>query len=220
MRWGRLFAVIFLIVVVLAAFAYAIYELRGLAPVNYPEVREFQGQQLSSINDFRENSIKGPQYIDITSYNLTIGGLVNTSKTLSYGDVLMQEHHRKVATLNCVEGWSVTLLWEGVSVKDLLAEAGVKPGARTVIFHAADGYSTSFPLDYIMNNDIMLAYRMNDVLLPPERGYPFQLVAENKWGYKWIKWVTGIEVSDQDYRGYWEQRGYSNSGDLNQSFGG
>jgi DMSO/TMAO reductase YedYZ molybdopterin-dependent catalytic subunit len=43
-------------------------------------------------------------------------------------------------------------------------------------------------------------------------------VAENKWGYKWIKWVTRIELSDQDYRGYWEQRGYSNSGDLNASF--
>jgi DMSO/TMAO reductase YedYZ molybdopterin-dependent catalytic subunit len=220
MRWGRIFAVIFLLVFVLVAFAYAFNELVNRAPVNYGEAREFQGQQLSSINDFRENSIKGPQYVDIKSYALAVGGLVNASKMLSYEDVLTQEHHRKVATLNCVEGWSVTILWEGVSVKDLLAEAGVKPGARTVIFYAADGYSTSFPLDYIINNDILLAYRMNDVRLPPERGYPFQLVAENKWGYKWIKWVTRIEVSDQDYRGYWEQRGYSNSGDLNRSFGG
>ena len=64
-----------------------------------------------------------------------------------------------------------------------------------------------------------MAYRMNNVTLPVERGYPFQLVAEDKWGYKWIKWVEKIELTDDPaYRGYWEQRGYSNTGDLNKSF--
>jgi len=62
---------------------------------------------------------------------------------------------------------------------------------------------------------ILLAYKMNGVVLPPERGAPFQLVAESKWGYKWIKWTTRIELSDDaDYEGYWESRGYSNDADL------
>ena len=83
------------------------------------------------------------------------------------------------------------------------------PGANTVVFTAHDGYTTSFPLDYIMNRDIIMAYRMNNVTLPAERGYPFELVAEDKWGYKWIKWIEKIELTDNpDYRGYWEQRGY------------
>jgi DMSO/TMAO reductase YedYZ molybdopterin-dependent catalytic subunit len=70
-----------------------------------------------------------------------------------------------------------------------------------------------------MANDILMAYKMNGVTLPPERGFPFELVAESKWGYKWIKWVTKIELSDdEDYRGFWESRGYSNSGDLDESF--
>jgi DMSO/TMAO reductase YedYZ molybdopterin-dependent catalytic subunit len=57
------------------------------------------------------------------------------------------------------------------------------------------------------------------VTLPPERGFPFQLVAESKWGYKWIKWVTEIELTDDaGYRGYWESRGYSNIGDLDKEF--
>ena len=61
----------------------------------------------------------------------------------------------------------------------------------------------------------MIAYKMNNVTLPPERGYPFQLVAESKWGYKWIKWITAIELSNNhDYKGFWESRGYSNSGNL------
>jgi DMSO/TMAO reductase YedYZ molybdopterin-dependent catalytic subunit len=60
---------------------------------------------------------------------------------------------------------------------------------------------------------------MNNVTLPPERGYPFQLVAESSWGYKWIKWVTKIEISNNtDYQGYWESRGYSKIGNLNEPF--
>ena len=64
----------------------------------------------------------------------------------------------------------------------------------------------------------MIAYAMNNVTLPPERGYPFQLVAEDKWGYKWAKWITRIELSDALPSGYWESRGYSRDGDLNRSF--
>jgi len=191
----------------------------GLAPV---EIREYEGVDLSSINAFRENSIKGPQEIDVESYTLNITGLVTNSTSYTYDEVLNRyQHHKKVVTLDCVEGWSVTILWEGVLVKDLLAEAKPLENAEVLIFHAYDGYTTSLPIDYVMDNDILMAYKMNDVILPPERGFPFQLVAESKWGYKWIKWITEIELSDDaDYRGYWESRGYSNSADLDESFFG
>ena len=120
-----------------------------------------------------------------------------------------------------MEGWSVTILWEGFLVRDLLVEAEPLEDAEVVIFHAYDGYTTSVPIDYIMDNDILMAYKMNDVVLPPERGFPFQLVAESKWGYKWIKWITEIELSDDvDYEGYWESRGFPNSADLDGSSGG
>jgi DMSO/TMAO reductase YedYZ molybdopterin-dependent catalytic subunit len=106
-----------------------------------------------------------------------------------------------------------------VLVKDLLAKAGVSPQAKTVIFHAYDGYTTSFPIDYILNNNIIMAYSMNGGTIVPERGFPFQLVAESKWGYKWIKWITEIELSDDvNYKGYWESRGYSNDANLNENF--
>jgi DMSO/TMAO reductase YedYZ molybdopterin-dependent catalytic subunit len=191
----------------------------GLAPV---EVREYEGVDLSSINSFRENSIKGPQEIDVESYTLRITGLVTNSTSYTYDEVLSRyQHYKKVVTLDCVEGWSVTILWEGVLVKDLLAEAGPLENAEVLIFHAYDGYTTSLPIDYVMDNDILMAYKINDVVLPPERGFPFQLVAESKWGYKWIKWITEIELSDDaGYRGYWESRGYSNSADLDGSFFG
>jgi DMSO/TMAO reductase YedYZ molybdopterin-dependent catalytic subunit len=190
-----------------------------LAPT---EIREYEGIDLSSINAFRENSIKGPQEIDVDSYSLGVSGLVTNSTSYTYDEVLDgYPHYKKVVTLDCVEGWSATILWEGVLVRDLLAEAGPLANAEVVIFHAYDGYTTSLPIDYIMDNDILMAYKMNDVVLPPERGFPFQLVAESKWGYKWIKWITEIELSDDvDYRGYWESRGYSNSANLDKSFFG
>ena len=194
-------------------------ETEGLAPV---EVREYEGVDLSSINAFRENSIKGPQEIDVESYTLRITGLVTNSTSYTYDEVVNNhQNYRKVVTLDCVEGWSATILWEGVLVRDLLAEAEPLANAEVVIFHAYDGYTTSLPVDYVMDNDILMAYKMNDVILPPERGFPFQLVAESKWGYKWIKWITEIELSDDaSYRGYWESRGYSNSADLDESFFG
>ncbi len=191
----------------------------GAIQLSGTEVREYQGENLSSIQDFRENSIRGPQYIDIEGYELAISGLVETPLTLSYDEVTAENDlYKKVVTLNCVEGWSATILWEGVLVTDLLAQAGVLPAARVLIFYAEDGYTTSLPIEYITDNDIIMAHKMNDVVLPSERGFPFQLVAESKWGYKWIKWITAIELSDDiSYRGYWEDRGYSNDGDLDGS---
>jgi DMSO/TMAO reductase YedYZ molybdopterin-dependent catalytic subunit len=183
------------------------------------EVRSYQGSDLSSVNDFRENSIKGPQHVNISDYRLTVTGLVNITDVYTYDEVREKyPHYTKVVTLFCVEGWDATILWEGVQVQDLIRHAGPDPRANTVVFTAHDGYTTSFPLDYLMNRDIIMAYGMNNVTLPAERGYPLQLVAEDKWGYKWIKWIEKIELTDDPtYRGYWEQRGYSNTGDLDKS---
>jgi DMSO/TMAO reductase YedYZ molybdopterin-dependent catalytic subunit len=188
----------------------------ALAPV---EVRSYEGKDLSSINDFRENSIAGPQHVDIGNYRLTVTGLTNRTLVYTYDEALGKfPHFTKAVTLYCVEGWDVSILWEGVRVSDLLDDAGIDPRANTVIFTAHDGYTTSFPLSYFRQHEILMAFRMNGVTLPPERGYPFQLVAEDKWGYKWIKWIEKIELSDDPtYRGYWEKRGYSNDGALNGS---
>ena len=118
--------------------------------------------------------------------------------------------------LNCVEGWSFTAKWTGPSLSAILDDARVKPDAVIAIFYTADvptGY-TSLDLKYIRDNNLLLALKLNDITLTPERGFPFQVVAKSKFGYKWAKWVTRIELSsDADFRGYWESRGYNNNAD-------
>jgi DMSO/TMAO reductase YedYZ molybdopterin-dependent catalytic subunit len=205
--------VVLLLIVLIIAGVYWQTTPRMLYP---EEIREYEGQDLSSIGDFRENSIKGPQQVNASTYRLTITGLVNKTVEYTYDDVINGfQKYQKVITLHCVEGWSVKILWEGFLLKDMLNEAGINPQAVVVIFYAYDGYSTSLPLDFLLNNNILIAYKMNGLTLPPERGFPFQLVAESKYGYKWIKWITTIELSDNvNYKGYWESLGLPNDANL------
>lgn len=180
------------------------------------EIRQYQGQNLSAISDILETDIAGPQYVSVDTYRLKVSGLVTKPLELSYDQVLGYSHFSKVANLPCVTGWDATLLWERVEIKDILATAGVRDDASVVIFHGVDGYTSSLPLAFVQANDILLAYKMNGLTLPAEEGFPFMVVSESKWGYKWVKWVDEIELSsDTSYRGYWESRGYDNNGDRN-----
>ncbi|MBW2964885.1 molybdopterin-dependent oxidoreductase [Candidatus Woesearchaeota archaeon] len=179
------------------------------------EVKEYQGERLDSITDAFDTSIKGPQYVNISEYTLSVTGLVENPGEYTYDEVLGHSNYSKVVTLRCVEGWNAKILWDGILVEDLLKEVKPLPDANTVIFYSYDGYTTSLPLDYIVDNDIILAHSMNGVTMPPSKGFPFQLIAEQKWGYKWAKWVTKIELSNNsDYMGYWEKRGWDQDADI------
>ena len=182
------------------------------------EATEFQGVQLTPIKDQRNNALAGTQIIDKDTYKLTIDGLVDHPLTLSYADLQAYPQISQLMDLNCVEGWNFTAKWTGPALSAIFADAGVQPGAVIAIFYTADvpeGY-TSLDLNYIDANNIILALKLNDITLPPDRGFPFQVVAMSKFGYKWAKWVTRIELSSNtNFRGYWESNGYNNNADIN-----
>lgn len=180
------------------------------------EIREYQGVRLDPAIGPRDNSISGIQTVDLDSYQLQLTGLVAKPGSYSYQQVLAKEPSQRLITLYCVEGWQATVLWEGVRITDLLADAGIKDEATTVIFHCVDGYTTSLPLATIKDKDMLLAYSANGVALPASMGFPFIVVAEDKLGYKWARWVNEIELSsDENYKGYWEKRGYPNDATVN-----
>jgi DMSO/TMAO reductase YedYZ molybdopterin-dependent catalytic subunit len=213
--YSKVLTIVAVAMIVVFVVALLIVGLSNFSPqMLYPsEVRSYQGENLSSIADVKENAIKGTQYLNAATYSLAITGLVSKPLQLTYQNVINNyQSYTKVVFIYCVEGWNATILWQGALVRDLLMEAGANMSAKVVIFYASDGYSTALPMDYIVNHNILLAYKMNNLTIPPERGFPFELVAESQFGYKWIKWVTQIEVSDNaNYLGYWESRGYPNN---------
>lgn len=181
------------------------------------ELTEYEGIPLNTFFRKYDNSIQGPQSADLSTYRLEIAGLVEQPLSLSYEEVLDHEWQTRLATLFCVEGWQERLLFEGVRLADVLEPAHPAAGARTIILHAADGYTTSLPYDDVERLDMMLAARINGLPLDEMRGMPFQLVAETKQGYKWIKWINRIELSDGPFTGFWESRGYSNEADVQKN---
>ncbi|MEA4938766.1 MAG: molybdopterin-dependent oxidoreductase [Christensenella sp.] len=181
------------------------------------ELREYEGTRLDPAVGPRDNSISGIQQIKEQDVQLAIDGLVDSPQNYSYADVTALQSEERLVRLDCVEGWSATILWKGVPMSTLLDAAGVQPEANTVIFHATDGYTTSLPLSEIQEKNQLLAYDANGIALPPQMGYPFIFVAEDKWGYKWARWVNRIELSsDESYQGFWESNGYSNEGNLSE----
>jgi DMSO/TMAO reductase YedYZ molybdopterin-dependent catalytic subunit len=179
------------------------------------EVTAFQGKFLDPSIGPADNSISGVQHININTYRLKITGLVTEEITLTYEEVLALESHQRLITLYCVTGWDATILWEGVLLSDLIGLAHPGVEVTTIIFHASDGYTSSLPYSVIKDKQLILAYKSNSLTLPDELGYPFIVVAEEKYGYKWVRWVTEIELSsDSKYEGYWERFGYDNIADI------
>lgn len=178
------------------------------------EATQFQGTALTPLNGQGNNAIKGTQYLDKNNYTLRVYGLVDKNLSLSYDALLALPAYSEAAYMPCVEGWGFMAKWTGFRISDLLDAAGLAPNASYVVFYSSDGYSTGLPLSYVKNSSLLMAYGINDVTLPPERGFPFQIVATGKYGYKWAKWVTSIEVVNEEKAGYWESAGYSNSADV------
>lgn len=153
-------------------------------------------------------------------WQLSITGVVKKPKVLRYGDILRRPAVDRAVTLECIDnlpgGDSMgTALWRGVSLKELLAEAGADAeAARDVVFHAADGYDDSIPFERAMRGDVLLAYMMNGVRLPKMHGFPLRAVVPGVYGIKNVKWITEIEVYDGDYKGYWQRKGWTDDGTI------
>jgi DMSO/TMAO reductase YedYZ molybdopterin-dependent catalytic subunit len=151
---------------------------------------------------------------DRETWDLRVFGLVADPVTISYDQLLELPATRIVADIHCVTGWSkLDTIWEGVLFRDLVKMVEVKPEAMFVMAHCEQGFTANVPLDVLMDDDALLAYRYDDLPLSPEHGYPLRLVVPKKYFWKSAKWVRGLEMMAQDRLGFWEVRGYHNGAD-------
>lgn len=158
--------------------------------------------------------------MDISTWSLTVTGFVGNRLNLRYSDILKKPHIEKAVTLECIEneidGEKMSnALWRGIPLSSLLKEAGVEDRVYKVVFRGADGYSDGITYYYAMNNDVILAYKMNGIDLPLEHGYPLRAIVPGIYGMKNVKWLREIELVDYNYLGYWQTRGWSDEAYIN-----
>jgi DMSO/TMAO reductase YedYZ molybdopterin-dependent catalytic subunit len=148
------------------------------------------------------------------SWRLDVTGLVENKISWSWADFMAQPQATITSDIHCVTAWSrFNNAWEGVSTRHLLEVLKVKPEARYVIQHSADGYTTNVPLADFAGEDVLLAARWEGKPIPSEHGGPVRLVLPKLYFWKSAKWLTKLEFLAGDKPGFWEVRGYHNYGD-------
>lgn len=174
---------------------------------------------------WRVNSIGRTPALTKEGWTLKVTGLVNKPLTLTYAQLLAMRQVELRFTHHCVEGWTYEDTFTGVPLPEIIqAAGGAKAGARTLIFKSPETsrhpytfgqqYTTNFPFEDGLHDDVLLVHKAHGEDLPPIHGFPVRLMTPRKWGYKACKWLTEIEVSsDAAHRGYWERAGYHNDGD-------
>ncbi|MEA2219384.1 MAG: hypothetical protein QOJ35_2010 [Solirubrobacteraceae bacterium] len=147
---------------------------------------------------------------DPATWRLEIGGLVEHPQSLTHAQLLALPRVQQTSDFVCVTGWSVDdVRWTGVRFADLLAAARPLPVARALRFESAEEpYEDSLTLEQAMTPDAMLAYGMDGAPLARKHGAPARLVMPKMYGYKGVKWVRRIVLTDHETDGYWQQRGY------------
>lgn len=154
-----------------------------------------------------------PQF-DETTWELRVFGEVEEEKRWTWEEFKQIPTVQLTTDIHCVTGWSkFDTIWEGPRFRDFIQLFTLKPTAKYVIAHAEYGFTANLPLEAMMDDDVILAWKYNGELLQPEHGYPLRLVVPKRYFWKSAKWLRGLEFSAEDRPGFWERAGYHNEGD-------
>ena len=162
------------------------------------------------LESFPALNVEQAPHVPPEQWVVTVDGLVDKPLRLDHAAWSALSRRTETADFHCVEGWSVDRLrWGGVAPRTILDMAGLQPGASHVNFHALGGtYADSLPLSLVDDAQTVLADTLDEQPLPDAHGGPLRLVVPKQLGYKSVKWVVRLEVTDHEVTGYWEQNGY------------
>jgi DMSO/TMAO reductase YedYZ molybdopterin-dependent catalytic subunit len=152
--------------------------------------------------------------VDIKTWRFRVWGLVEQEREWTWEELLKLPQSTIHADFHCVTHWSrFDDDWEGILFRDLLKEIKVKPEAKIVLQHAYGGYTTNLPLQWMIDEDVILAHTFNRQPLEAEHGGPMRIFTPRRYAWKGAKWIRGLEFLAKDKPGFWEMNGYSNSAD-------
>ena len=158
--------------------------------------------------------------LKLETYKLTIDGEVENPVNLSWNDFMKLPKTVSTSDFHCVEGWSVLdCKWEGVHIREIEKLVKPKDVAKAVTFECADSYTTSLFREELHADDVLLVYKLNDIL-EEGLGFPVRLIVPNKYAYKSALWVVHLRFTRNKELGFWERRGYNDNADVwkNQRF--
>ena len=155
-----------------------------------------------------------PDYPDLATWTFRIFGEVEHELELSWEQFNELPRATNTQDIHCVTRWSrFDAQFEGVHWRELAALVRPKPSARFAVAHAEAGFTTNVPLDFLADENALLATHADGEPLTPEHGYPLRLVIPRKYFWKSAKWLRGIELRATDQLGFWERYGYHNDAD-------
>ncbi|HEY7004427.1 MAG TPA: sulfite oxidase [Gaiellaceae bacterium] len=172
--------------------------------------------------------------VDAGSWRLSVGGLVERELSLSLDDVRARPAREVAVTMECAGNGRVemsprpfsqpwlseavgTARWRGASLWPVLEEAGVKEDAREIVFTGLDrgvegeveqDFARSLTLEEAARDEVLLAYELNGVPLPPQHGFPLRLIVPGWYGMTNVKWLTRIELVAEPFAGHQQAQSY------------
>jgi len=157
----------------------------------------------------------GPsQRVDTADWRLRVFGLVETERAWTWEEFLALAQVTVKADFHCVTQWSrLDNTWQGVPFRDVMRHVKPLAQARHVMVHCYGGYTANLALSAVMEDDVLLAHRHDGEPLAPDHGGPMRLIVPQRYAWKSAKWVSGLELLEDDSAGFWERRGYHMRGD-------
>ncbi len=154
-------------------------------------------------------------HVSQSEWTLEIHGLVERPLTFNWEEFRALPRVKVFADFHCVTRWSrLSNIWEGVSTREILNRAGMRPEARFALpLGYDDGWTTNLPLEYFLAGDALFADTHDGELLSADHGGPVRLIIPQLYAWKSAKWVKAVELSASDRPGLWEEGGYHDRGD-------
>lgn len=151
---------------------------------------------------------------DPSKWNFEVLGLVRNPVLLSWTEFRSLAEVESLSDFHCVTGWSkLDNRWGGVQFKKISEMVQPEAKAHYATIICDGGYSTSLPLDELIDDEVLFAYKLDGKDLESRFGGPLRLVVPKKYAYKSAKWVRKVKFTEEQELGYWELRGYSNTAD-------
>jgi DMSO/TMAO reductase YedYZ molybdopterin-dependent catalytic subunit len=187
------------------------FEILGSGPLNKNGVPTLPPDQ-KSVDRWPVLDLGVLPDVTAQTWKLDLKGLCDKPMTLNFEDLKKIGETIDQSDFHCVTGWSkLNMTWKGVRFSDLANFCGVQKSAKFVYVNGYDDYSTNVSMAEAMKSDVLLVYEVDGNPLPKEHGGPVRMITPQLWAWKGTKWISAITFLEKDRRGFWEDRGYSNS---------